>query len=58
MNNLDITTAINLNISVCICTRNRPDDLSKALKSVERSTYPAFEVIVSDDSTMIAQKYL
>jgi GT2 family glycosyltransferase len=51
MNSLDKITDLQLNISVCICTRNRPEDLSKALKSVGRSTYPAFEVIVSDDST-------
>jgi GT2 family glycosyltransferase len=38
-------------VSVCICTRNRPEDLSKALESVAQSSYPAFEVIVSDDST-------
>jgi GT2 family glycosyltransferase len=38
-------------VSICICTRNRPEDLRQALKSVEVSTYPAFEVIVSDDST-------
>lgn len=51
MNTIDKTTNLHLNVSVCICTRNRPEELSKALKSVERSTYPAFEVIVSDDST-------
>ncbi|PSB15643.1 glycosyltransferase family 2 protein [Phormidesmis priestleyi ULC007] len=51
MNSLDNITDLHLDISVCICTRNRPEDLSKALKSVEGSTYPAFEVIVSDDST-------
>lgn len=51
MNSLDKTTDLQLDVSVCICTRNRPEDLSKALKSVERSTYRAFEVIVSDDST-------
>lgn len=37
--------------SVCICTRNRPDDLRKALESVERSELPVHEAIVSDDST-------
>jgi GT2 family glycosyltransferase len=38
-------------VSVCICTRNRPEELKKALDSLDRSTYPIFEVIVSDDST-------
>lgn len=38
-------------VSVCICTRNRPEDLRKALNSLESSTYPVFETIVSDDST-------
>jgi len=36
---------------VCICTRNRPEELKKALDSLKDSTYPIFEVIVSDDST-------
>jgi GT2 family glycosyltransferase len=38
-------------VSVCICTRNRSEELKKALDSLKRSTYPVFEVIVSDDST-------
>ncbi len=38
-------------VSVCICTRNRPDNLIKALDSLPRSTYPVWEIIVSDDST-------
>ena len=37
--------------SVCICTRNRPGDLARALRSVEASTYPAHQIVVSDDST-------
>jgi GT2 family glycosyltransferase len=36
---------------VCICTRNRQEELKNALDSLERSTYPVFEVVVSDDST-------
>jgi GT2 family glycosyltransferase len=40
-----------LQVSICICTRNRPIDLKNALNSLEKSTYPIFEVIVSDDST-------
>lgn len=38
-------------LSVCICTRNRPDELAKALISVQNSSYPIHETIVSDDST-------
>jgi GT2 family glycosyltransferase len=38
-------------ISVCICTRNRPDNLRKTLNSLDKSTYPVYEMIVSDDST-------
>ncbi|TDG00312.1 glycosyltransferase family 2 protein [Paenibacillus piri] len=37
--------------SVCICTRNRPDDLHKALRSLELSDIGVHEIIVSDDST-------
>jgi GT2 family glycosyltransferase len=36
---------------VCICTRNRPDDLRTALESVIRSSTPVDQVVVSDDST-------
>ncbi len=39
------------NVSVCICTRNRPENLKKALDSLANSTYPIYETIVSDDST-------
>jgi GT2 family glycosyltransferase len=41
----------NIKVSICICTRNRPENLKQALDSLEKSTYPVFEVIVSDDST-------
>lgn len=58
MNSLAKITDFHFSISICICTRNRPEDLNKALKSVERSTYPVFEVIVSDDSTNDATKTL
>jgi glycosyltransferase involved in cell wall biosynthesis len=40
-----------MQISVCICTRNRPDELQKAIKSLEESQVPIYEIIVSDDST-------
>jgi glycosyltransferase involved in cell wall biosynthesis len=49
--------------SVCIVTRNRPDDLASAIRSVEASRHPALEIIVSDDSTddrtarMVAARY-
>lgn len=51
-------TDFQFQLSVCICTRNRPEDLTKALKSVERSTHAALEVIVSDDSTNDESKIL
>jgi GT2 family glycosyltransferase len=37
--------------SVCICTRNRPDELRIALASVLASARPAHDIVVSDDST-------
>lgn len=37
--------------SVCICTRNRVESLKTALASARASTVPAWQVIVSDDST-------
>jgi glycosyltransferase involved in cell wall biosynthesis len=40
-----------IRFSVCICTRNRPDDLRTALASVFASEFPANDVVVSDDST-------
>lgn len=40
-----------IKISVGICTRNRPEELNKAIISVLQSTVPAYEIIVSDDST-------
>jgi GT2 family glycosyltransferase len=38
-------------VSVCICTRNRPHDLSKTLTSIEESSIPVSHVVVADDST-------
>jgi len=38
-------------ISVCICTRNRPEELARALASVGRSGRRADQVVVADDST-------
>jgi FkbM family methyltransferase len=45
-------------LSVCICTRNRPEELTLALRSVQRSSVPVHEVIVSDDSTDRATREL
>lgn len=40
-----------IRVSVCICTRNRPEDLAKAIRSVQASSLPPFEIVVSDDSS-------
>ncbi|CAM3644054.1 glycosyltransferase [Cohnella lubricantis] len=45
-------------ISVCICTRNRPDDLIQALQSLMRSAALPYEIIVSDDSTDMRSRHL
>ncbi len=37
-------------ISIIICTRDRPGDLAKLLRTLLNQTYPPFEVIVVDDS--------
>lgn len=37
-------------ISVIVCTRDRPEDLSKALKSLASQSFDGFEVIVVDQS--------
>lgn len=42
--------------SLCICTRNRPEDLRRALASVRASTMPVHQLIVSDDSTDYATR--
>jgi glycosyltransferase involved in cell wall biosynthesis/GT2 family glycosyltransferase len=36
-------------VTVCICTRGRPDDLANALASIADSTHPVAQVVVSDD---------
>ena len=36
--------------SVCICARNRPSELHRALKSVSRSSLTPEQIVVSDDS--------
>ena len=37
--------------SVCILTRNRPEELRRAIESVLSSPYPAHQIVVSDNST-------
>jgi GT2 family glycosyltransferase len=39
-------------LAVCICTRNRPAELRRALESVRGSTALLAQVVVSDDSDM------
>jgi GT2 family glycosyltransferase len=46
-----MTTHRSISISVCICTRNRPAELSRALSSIATAGSQPHEVIVSDDST-------
>jgi GT2 family glycosyltransferase len=36
--------------SICICTRNRPEDLRRALASIAASSPPAHQIVVADDS--------
>jgi glycosyltransferase involved in cell wall biosynthesis len=43
------TNSRTLSVSVCICTRNRPAELRRALDSVAASSLQASQVIVSDD---------
>lgn len=38
-------------VSVCICTRNRPESLIQTLESVQGSETPVHQIVVSDDST-------
>jgi glycosyltransferase involved in cell wall biosynthesis len=40
-----------LNLSVIICTRNRPDTVGQALESVAECDYPRYDVHVMDQST-------
>src|ERR1700739_3314148 len=40
-----------MNVTVCIPTRNRPDDLAECLDSIAASAVPVTEIVVSDDST-------
>jgi GT2 family glycosyltransferase len=38
-------------VTVCICTRNRPEELARCLQSVRASVRMVNETVVSDDST-------
>ena len=40
-----------MNVTVCIPTRNRPEDLAECLDSIAASGVPVTEIVVSDDST-------
>jgi glycosyltransferase involved in cell wall biosynthesis len=40
-----------MNVTVCIPTRNRPEDLAECLDSIAASGVPVAEIVVSDDST-------
>jgi glycosyltransferase involved in cell wall biosynthesis len=39
-----------ISFSVCICTRNRPDELRRALASVSQSSLAPQQILISDDS--------
>jgi GT2 family glycosyltransferase len=47
-----------LSVSVCICTRNRPEELARTLESVRASSRPVDQVVVSDDSQGPATRQL
>jgi GT2 family glycosyltransferase len=38
-------------LGVCICTRNRPEDLARTIASIPASTVPVAQIVVSDDGT-------
>lgn len=44
-------TEMRLSASVVICTRDRPDELSKCLSSLPRQTHPPREIIVVDNAS-------
>ena len=45
-----MATTDETNISVCICARNRPEELCRALTSVSQSSLAPKQIVVSDDS--------
>lgn len=44
------------NLSLCICTMDRPDDLDRALRSVRSGRKQPYELIVSDDGAGTARE--
>jgi glycosyltransferase involved in cell wall biosynthesis len=44
-------SSIGIRLSVCICTRDRTDELLRTLESIEGSSVPVHQVVVSDDGT-------
>jgi glycosyltransferase involved in cell wall biosynthesis len=44
-----------IEVSLCICTRNRPEELRRALASATSSTEPPVQIVVSDDGDDPAQ---
>jgi glycosyltransferase involved in cell wall biosynthesis len=47
---MSVTETAALRPSICICTRNRPDELRRALASVVTSNPAAHQIVVADDS--------
>lgn len=58
-----VLNTVHPTLSLCICTRNRPDDLSRCLEAIAAGETLPHQVIVSDDSDpnrtaeSLAQKY-
>lgn len=46
-----MTVSIIGNLTICVCTRNRPSDLHKCLRSISGCGELVKEIVVSDDST-------
>jgi glycosyltransferase involved in cell wall biosynthesis len=42
---------MSIEASICICTRDRPEEVRQALESISRSTLPAAQIVISDDGT-------
>jgi GT2 family glycosyltransferase len=40
-----------IELTICICTRNRPVDLATAIRSIRKSSVRVSQIVVSDDST-------
>ncbi|MDA9444694.1 glycosyl transferase [Bradyrhizobium sp. CCBAU 51745] len=49
--NVRTSTKMMLSASVVICTRDRPDELSKCLSSLPQQTHPPREIIVVDNAS-------